>query len=672
MKEQDIQKRMAKLARQVDEYRYQYHVLDAPQVDDQVYDSLTQELKKLEEEFPQYQSPNSPLLRVGGKPLKKFVKVHHRFRQYSLQDAFSFDQVQEWEKRMQNILLKEGVKDKLDYCVEIKIDGLKIVVTYFDGILQQGATRGDGVVGEDVTAQLKTIHSVPLAIAKKVNATVVGEAWLDKKKLAKINEQRKKNQEPLFANARNAAAGSIRQLDPQITASRGLDFFFYDLEDLNVSRPATQIAELEFLLQLGLPVNKHFQYCSDLSAVLSIYQYWLKHKEQEPYGIDGLVIKVNNLKLQNILGFTGKAPRWALAFKFPAEKVTTKIIDVAWQVGRVGTITPVAILEPVAVAGSIVSRATLHNIDEIHRLNLKIGDTVVVQKAGDVIPDIVEALVKLRTGQEKKIIMPKKCPICSSDLWRPEGEVNYYCSNKKCFAVENEKIIHFVSRPAFNIEGLGPRIIEQLINEGLIHDAADLFLLKSGDLEPLERFAEKSASNLITNIEKAKKINFANFIYALGIRHVGAETAVLLANNWQSWSQLQQAEKIDLEKVLEIGSKVAGSIREWMTDQHNQQFVKKLFAAGVQINKVIKQANYLAGKTFVFTGTLPTLDRDQAKEMVRSASGKVSSSVSSKTNYLIAGSEAGSKLKQAELLIKKGAGIQILDEAKFLILLSKN
>ncbi|PIZ99125.1 MAG: DNA ligase (NAD(+)) LigA [Candidatus Komeilibacteria bacterium CG_4_10_14_0_2_um_filter_37_10] len=666
----DIKKRMVKLAQQINDYRYQYHVLDAPQVDDQVYDSLTQELKKLEEQYPAFKSLNSPLIRVGGQPLKRFVKVKHQIRQYSLQDAFQFSAVVEWSKRIENILRQEGINEKLDYCVELKIDGLKIIVTYQNGVFQKGATRGDGVIGEDVSEQLKTIHSLPLILSQKINAIVVGEAWLDNNKLNKINEQRRQRGESLFANTRNAAAGSIRQLNPQVTATRGLDSFFYDLEDLSVTRPATQVAELALLAGLGFPVNKHHRHCASLAEVQDAYQYWQQHKKQEPYGIDGLVIKVNSLKLQKILGFTGKAPRWALAYKFPAEKVTTRVLDVIWQVGRVGTITPVAVLEPVVVAGSTVSRATLHNLDEIKRLNLRIGDTVVVQKAGDVIPDIVETLIKLRTGQEKKIFIPRCCPICSSALVQPTGEVNYYCTNKKCFAVENEKIIHFVSRPAFNIEGLGPKIIGQLINKGLISSAADLFLLKTGDLEPLERFAEKSSSNLVQSIEQAKKINLANFIYALGIRHVGMETAILLANHWHSWSALQSVTSVQLESVYEVGSKIASSLVSWLANRHNQKFVECLFTAGVQINKAMIKENKLAGQTFVFTGTLPTLDRDQAKDLVRVAGGKVSSSVSAKTTYLVAGHESGSKLQQAEKLIKKGAALKIISEADLQKLLS--
>jgi DNA ligase (NAD+) len=661
----DVKKRIDKLVTQIDEMRYQYHVLDKPEMDDAVYDSLTRELKELEQKYPALKSPISPLQRVGGKPLDKFVKVKHLARQWSLQDAFSFEEIEEWEQRIKKILEKKGIDEKLDYSCEIKIDGLKIILTYEKGIFVRGATRGDGKIGENVTEQLKTIQSIPLKLSKNINITVVGEAWLNKNFLVEINKRRENDDKMPFANSRNAAAGSIRQLNPQVTAERRLDSYIYDIDYLDIALPMDQINELKFLHSLGFKVNQNYKQCVELSAVQGIYKEWDKKRDKQDYGIDGLVIKVNSKILQDALGYTGKAPRWAIAYKFSPEKVTTQVLDIKVQVGRVGTLTPVAILKPVSVAGSTVSRATLHNQDEINRLDIRLGDTVVIQKAGDIIPDVVDVLKKLRSGKEKKFIMPGKCPICNSDVIKPSGEVNHYCSNKKCFAVEREQIAHFVSRPAFNIEGLGPKIIEQLINEGLIQDASDLFSLKEGDLKPLERFAEKAASNLIASIEQAKQINFSNFIYALGIRHVGAETAIALAKNFSTINELQTANIEQLITVEDVGEKVAESIKSWFSNKSHQVFLQKMFSSGVQVSAPSLQTkDLLSGKTFVLTGSLESLTRQEAKERIRLLGGKISSSISSKTSFLVTGTEPGSKLNKAKEL-----SVKVINEVDFLKML---
>ena len=665
MNKLDAKKRIDKLITQIDKMRYQYHVLDEPATDDAVYDSLTRELKDLEQKYPDLKSPASPLQRVGGKPLEKFVKVKHQMRQWSLQDAFSFGEVEEWEARLKKILEKEGIKEKLDYSCEIKIDGLKIILTYKKGIFVQGATRGDGQIGENVTKQLKTIQSIPLRLRKNIDITVVGEAWLNKTFLVDINKGRVKDNKTPFANSRNAAAGSIRQLDPKITAQRKLDSYVYDIDVVRGDFPSNQIKELKFLSDLGFKVNNNYEYCTLLKDVQVIYKNWDKKRNKQNYGIDGLVIKVNSKHLQDVLGFTGKAPRWAIAYKFSPAKVTTTVLDIKVQVGRVGTLTPVAVLKPVSVAGSIVSRATLHNQDEINRLDIRIGDTVVIQKAGDIIPDVVKVLTDLRSGKEKKFTTPKTCPICGSEIIKPAGEVNHYCSNKKCFAIRREQISHFVSRPAFNIEGLGPNIIEQLINEGLIQDAADLFSLEEGDLEPLERFAAKSASNLVASIRQTKPIDLSNFIYALGIRHVGAATAIALASYFGTLNKLQVASIETLINIEDVGDKVAESIHVWFNSANKQAFLKRLFSSGVSVRQQSSRAGGpLAKQSFVLTGSLEGLPREVAKEKIRSLGGKVSSSISGKTDYLVAGESPGSKLERAKKL-----GVKVINKADFLKLL---
>ena len=687
----NIKNRIDKLRRQIDEMRYQYHVLDKPDIDDQIYDSLTRELRELETKYPELQSPTSPTVRIGGQALVKFQKVRHEIRQWSLRDAFNFSEVQDWEEKIQRVLEKENIKEKLDYSCEVKIDGLKIILTYKDGQFARAATRGDGQIGEDVTEQIKTIQSVPLRLtptslpapllskeggAKKIDATVVGEAWLNKEHLAKINQERKKAGEPLFANSRNAAAGSIRQLDPKITAARKLDSFVYDIDAIAGKFPATQIEELKLLGKLGFKVNKEYRHCKNLAEAQKMHDEWAGKKDKQPYGIDGLVIKVNSKKLQDILGYTGKAPRWALAYKFAPAKATTVVEDITVQVGRTGALTPVAHLRPVAVAGSTVSRATLHNEDEIARLGVKIGDTVVVHKAGDIIPEVVEVLTKLRTGKEKKFLMPKKCPICGSAVERRAGEAATYCTNKKCFAQGLEKIIHFVSKKGMNIEGLGDKIVEQLLNEGLIKDAADLYYLTAGDLEPLERFAEKKAQNIIDSIQQSRNVELPKLLYALGIRHVGEETVRLLAQaifNFQfSIFNLGKLIKFfpkitleELQRIEGIGEVVGKSIYDWFKDKNNVEFLAKLHDGSVTLSKKSEvRSQKLRGKVFVLTGTMAGLTREEAKDKIRELGGDVSASVSKNTDYVVAGSEPGSKYDKAKKL-----GVKIIDEKKFLEML---
>ncbi len=707
MKEKEIQKRIEKLSAEINKLRHEYHDLDKPDLTDEVYSSLMAELKELEEKYPQWKFSDSPTQRIGGKPLDKFQKVLHKTRQWSFDDAFNFPEIEKWEEKIKKMIVKisGGKPEKPDYVCELKIDGLKVILTYENGDFVRGATRGDGMIGEDVTENLRTIFNIPLKLNQPVSCIVVGECFMGKRELARINKLRAKKGEALFANSRNAAAGSIRQLDPKIASERRLECFVYDIDRITRSKkqevgseqqeveiPNTQIEELELLEELGFRVNENYRLCESVEEIENYYSEWTRKKDKEDYGIDGVVIKINSRFLQEKLGYTGKSPRWAIAYKFPAEKVTTVVEDILVQVGRTGALTPVAHLRPVLVAGSMVSRATLHNEDEIRRLDVRIGDTVVVQKAGDVIPEITETLVGLRTGKEKIFSMPTICPICGGPVKKQEigskkeEGAALYCANPKCFAVEVEKIIHFVSKKGFNIDGLGEKIVEQLVGEGVISNVAEIFELKKGDLEPLERFAEKSADNLILAIEKSKQITLEKFLYALGIRYAGEETAILITGainrefqnpnfQFQKSSQLADFKITSLEEVIRyfpliskedwmgirgIGDKSAESLSRWFLDAENVKLLEKMQNAGVNIEvetRYVSSGGKLQGKTFVFTGEAENFTRDALKDMIRKAGGNVSSAVSSKTDYVIAGENPGSKYEKAQEL-----GVRIIDE----------
>lgn len=705
MKDKNIENRISNLRGEIEKHRRLYYVLDKPEISDEIYDSLFAELEKLEKENPEFVIPTSPTQRVGESPLKGFQKVRHDHKQWSFDDVFGFEEVEAWEEKIKKIISKsetlnlKQIQNSIEYCCELKIDGLKIILTYENGVLVQGATRGDGVVGEDVTHNIKTIQSIPLELNEKVDGTFIGECWLGKNELERINLERKEKGEQLFANTRNAAAGSIRQLDPRIAAKRKLDSFIYDIDDIKTKEkkenkiPETQTEELELLKKLGFKVNTHFRLCKSVKEVQKFYEEWTDKKNKQEYEIDGIVIKVNSRALQEALGYTGKAPRWGVAYKFPAEQVTTIVEDIVVQVGRTGALTPVAHLRPVRVAGSTVSRATLHNEDEINRLDVRIGDTIVIRKAGDVIPEVVSVMKKLRTGKEKKFQMPSKCPICGSEVKREliggrigEGGAGsksaaHYCTNPKCYAAEREQIIHFVSRKGFDIVGMGEKIVEQLMEEGLISDIADIFELKVGDLEPLERFAEKSAENLLESIEKSKKVALEKFLFALGIRYVGEETALLVTKNLKMIIGEMEGDreenkmgiimdsfpKISKEQWLGIkgiGEKSAESLVKWFTDKQNLLMLEKMAHSGVEIildNSVaIEESGALFGKTFVLTGELTGFTRDQAKDMIRKKGGSVSSSVSKKTDYVLAGENPGSKYQKA-----KDLGVKIIEEEEF-------
>ncbi|HNV97152.1 MAG TPA: NAD-dependent DNA ligase LigA [bacterium] len=654
----EIKKRIEGLKKEIDHHRYLYHVLDKSEISEAALDSLKKELFDLEKKYPEFITKDSPSIRVSGIALDKFEKIPHSFQVLSLQDIFSIEEFYEWENRNKKIV--EGM---YDYFCELKLDGLTVVLTYKNGILQNAATRGDGKIGENVTNNIKTIESVPLKLRdqkRKIpeTLTVRGEVVLTKSYFEKINKQRERDGLGPFANPRNIAAGSIRQLDPSVTRQRELLYFAYYFDE-NLGQK-THEEEHEILQDFGFKISNHNEYCKNGKEVEEYLKKWEEKRKKLDYMTDGVVIIVNNLELEKRLGNVGKTERWMIAYKFPAEQVTSQVKDIIFQVGRTGAITPVAVLEPRKLAGSVVSRATLHNFDEIKRLDVRIGDTVILQKAGDVIPDIVEVLIRLRNGNEKKVLAPRKCPVCNSDVYKKESEVNYYCSNKNCYAIQKESIIHFVSKKAFNIEGLGIKIVEQLIECGLIKDTSDIFKLKKEDLLPLERFADKSADNLIESIENSKEINFDRFIYSLGIRHVGDEISSILAYRFGNLEKFMKASKEDLISINDIGPKVCESVYQFLNNNKNINLINKLIELGVKIVPIKIKSQKLKGKILVLTGTLNNFTRDNAKKVIRELGGKVSSSISSEVDYLVFGSDPGSKFDKAEKL-----GVKIINEQEF-------
>lgn len=661
MIKEEAKKRIGKLKELIKRHRYLYHVEDKQEIPGEAIDSLKKELFDLEQQFPELITPDSPTQRVGGKPLEKFEKVGHSTPMLSLNDAFSVEDVEDWLKRISKLLSQDEIKEINFYC-ELKIDGLAVELIYENGFLKQGATRGDGLVGEDITQNLKTIDAVPLKLDRLDEVIVRGEVFCTKSELKRINQEQVEKGLLAFANPRNLAAGSIRQLDPKISASRKLDFFVYDL--ITDFGQKTHEEKHNILKSLGFKINPHNKYCRDLKEVFEFHDYWQKNRGNLPYEIDGIVVILNRNSVFEKLGIVGKAPRGAIAYKFPLKQVATIIKDIKVQVGRTGAITPVALLNPVKVGGVMVSRATLHNEDEIKRLGIKIGDTVIVGRAGDVIPDIIKVLPELRQGKEKDFEMPEICPACQEKLVKPEKEVLWRCKNPKCFAQLREYFYHFVSRSAFDIVGLGPRIIDRLIDEGLAQDPSDLFNLEEGDIVPLERFAEKSSKKLILAIQSKKKITLPRFIYALGIRNVGEQTAQDLAKYFGSLEKLKNASLTDLQKITEVGPRVSESIFQWFGNKRNQKFLEKLKKAGVEILNEERKKTKFHGLIFVLTGSLEAMAREEAKDKIRLLGGSVSESVSKKTNYVIIGEKPGSKYDQARKL-----GVKIITEKEFLNLI---
>ena len=653
--------RIKKLKELLERHRYLYHVLDKPEISDEAFDSLMKELIEIETANPDLVTPDSPSQRVGGEPLKEFNKIKHSFQQWSFDDVFDFEELKKWEEKIKNFIDKNELEnEKLEYCCELKIDGLKIILTYENGLFVRGTTRGDGIIGEDVTSNIKTIQSIPIKLNKNIDIIAVGEAWMSKKTLKKINKEREKSGEAIFANTRNLSAGSIRQLDPRMTASRRLDSFIYDIDFVNNENPTTQSDEIKLLSNLGFKVNSFNKVCKSVEDIQDFYNEWTKKRHDLDYELDGIVIKVNSIKIQKTLGYTAKSPRWGVAYKFPAEQVTTIVEDIVLQVGRTGVVTPVAHLKPVTVAGSLVSRATLHNEDEIKRLDIRIGDTVILQKAGDVIPDIVSIVKELRPSNSIAYVFPKHVPACGGDgsIERVPGESAWKCVSKNSFDQLKRKFYYFVSKKCFDIDGMGPKIIDVLLENNLITNFDDIFTLKKGDLLALPRFAEKSVDNLIISIEKSRKITLARFIASLSISQVGEETAYDIAENFNSIEKLQNAKYEEIESIYGVGPIVAKSIYEWLRIADNKKLIKNLLKK-IEIIIEIKD-NKLQGKSFVFTGTM-NIDRVLAQENVRKLGGQISNSISKNTSYLVVGENPGSKFDKAKEL-----NVKIINEKEFL------
>jgi DNA ligase (NAD+) len=682
----EAQKRIEKLKKLIEKHRYLYHVLDRTEISPEALDSLKKELFDLEEAFPEFKTPDSPTQRIGGKPLAKFSKVFHEKPMLSLNDAFNEDDINQWLARLKRILSPLEFQN-LDFYCELKIDGLAVELIYENGVLVRGATRGDGFVGEDVTQNLKTIEAIPLRLRdlkevlsdlKKIGlletleylktnnferVIVRGEAFLSKKEFERINQERKRQGLPQFANPRNMAAGSIRQLDPQITRQRKLDFFAYDL--ITDLKQKTHEQKHQILKILGFKIEPHSRKISNLEELFQLHQEWTKKRESLNYEIDGLVVQVNNVFIFEKLGVVGKAPRGAIAFKFPLKEATTKVLDIVVQVGRTGILTPVAILEPLNLGGVTVSRATLHNEDEIKRLGLKIGDTVIVGRAGDVIPEVIKVLPELRTGKEKNFVFPEKCPVCETKIIKKPNQVLQRCPNLNCPAKKRRYFYHFVSKGAFDIAGLGPKIIDRLLDNFLIQDPADLFDLKTEDLMNLEQFGEKLATNLINAIQARREIDLGRLIYALGIPNVGEQTALDLAQHFGSLENFEKASLEDLKAIPNIGEIVAQSIFDWLALPFNKKFLKKLLAKITIKNPPRVFNEKIKGKTFAFTGTLSSMTREEAKKKIRDLGGRVLSSISAKLDYLVVGKDPGSKYEKAKTL-----GIKILAEKEFLSMIS--
>ncbi len=662
--------RVKKLRELIEHHRTEQHVYDRSAISPEALDSLKHELSEIENKFPSLITADSPTQRIAGGIMPELEKVRHKVKQWSLNDCFTPEEFNSFDERVKRFL-KEDLSGEMEYVCEHKIDGLKIVLEYKKGRLFQASTRGNGEVGEDVTHNIRTIESVPISLPEAIDIIVEGEVWMRKSVFEELNRERKKQGLELFANPRNIAAGSIRQLDSRIAASRRLEVFAYDIAEIKKTI-GTQHEELKYLQTLGFKVNRNFEKVKNAKEVIEYWKKWEAKKDKEDYFFDGVVVKVNDQTLYPRLGFTGKAPRYAIAFKFAAEQVTTIVEGIDFQVGRTGVVTPVAHLKPVLVYGSTVSRATLHNSDEIERLGLKIGDTVILQKAGDVIPEIVEVLATLRTGKEKIFRMPKNCPVCDTLLAKKKignkaASAAWYCENKKCPAKDRRTLYYFTSKAAFDIDGLGPKIIDLLVDNGLILGRPDIFTLKKGDLLALPRFAEKSVDNLLSSIEKARSVELYRLIVSFSIPQVGEETAYDLATHFGSVQKLHEASFQDLERIDGVGGVIAREIVEWFKDKHNQKMLSKLLPElKVIAPQKAKENSNVSGKTFVLTGTLESLDREEAKKKIKSLGGDVSSSVSKNTDYVVSGDSAGSKLDKAKEL-----GVKIIDEKAFLKLLKE-
>ncbi|WP_377520578.1 NAD-dependent DNA ligase LigA [Priestia megaterium] len=660
--------RVQELRELLNQYGYEYYVLDQPSVPDAEYDKLMNELIEIEESFPELKTADSPTQRIGGQVLDAFEKVQHQTSMLSLGNAFNEEDLRDFDRRV-----RQAVEDEFSYVCELKIDGLAVSLRYEDGYLVLGATRGDGTTGENITENLKTIRSIPLRIKEPLSMEVRGEAFMPRKSFKALNEAKMERDEVPFANPRNAAAGSLRQLDPKIAAKRNLDIFVYAMTDTGELEIDSHSESLNLLDELGFKTNKERQTCETIDDVIAYIESWQTQRPELSYDIDGIVVKVDSFDQQAELGTTAKSPRWAIAYKFPAEEVVTKLVNIELTVGRTGVITPTAILEPVQVAGTTVQRASLHNEDLIREKDIRIGDYVVVKKAGDIIPEVVNVIEEKRTGEEQEFTMPTHCPECESELVRLEEEVALRCINPSCPAQIREGLIHFVSRNAMNIDGLGEKVISQLFREQLIKDVADIYTLTKHQLIELERMGEKSADNLIAAIEASKENSLERLLFGLGIRHVGAKAAKTLAQHFETIDKLTKATYDELVAINEIGAKMADAIVAYFTQEEVQELIHELKEYGVNLTykgpKLVSVENVdsvFAGKTVVLTGKLEQLSRNEAKARIEALGGKVTGSVSKKTDLVVAGEEAGSKLTKANEL-----EIEVWDEARLLTELNK-
>jgi len=660
-----VKSRMRELVDEISHHDAKYFVEDNPEISDYEYDMLVKELRALEAEHPDQVLPDSPTQRISGKPLDEFPQVEHKVAMLSLGNSYSPDELREFDARVRKWLGGE----KVEYIVELKIDGLGIALLYKDGLLVRGATRGDGRTGEDVTSNIKTIRSIPLKLkagSALRTAEVRGEVYMPSEGLRKLNKEREAKGEPLFANPRNAAAGSIRQLDPRIAASRPLEAYFYTLSYCEGEMPQTHEEALEAMRRAGLRVSPHTTKHGSIEKVLEHVAVWETKRDSLGYEIDGIVVKVNSLAQQAKLGYTAKEPRWAIAYKYPPKQMTTKLVNIQVQVGRTGALTPVAVLEPVQVGGVTITHATLHNEDEVKRKGLRIGDYVLIERAGEVIPQVVKPIVERRTGNEKEFRMPQTCPACGSKAVREEGEAARRCVNASCPAQIKERLIHFCSRTAMDIEGVGPALVDQLVDKGLVKDASDLYKLTKDDLMKLEGVAEKSSQNILDAVRASAGRDFENVVYALGIRHVGRSTADVLAEAMGSMQRLESANVEELSRIEGIGQIVGGAIRAFFDDPKNRRLVEELGKAGLRMESKKKAGGPLEGKVFLFTGELESMGRAEAQEAVEALGGKVASGVTKAVDFVVVGRDPGSKAEKAKSMKKS-----VLDEKAFLAMIGR-
>ncbi|MDU5982011.1 MAG: NAD-dependent DNA ligase LigA [Staphylococcus epidermidis] len=658
---QDVKKRVEKLHDLLNQYSYEYYVQDNPSVPDSEYDKLLHELIEIEEKYPEFKSTDSPTVRVGGEAQSSFEKVNHDTPMLSLGNAFNEEDLRKFDQRIRDSI------GQVEYMCELKIDGLAVSLKYENGRFVQGLTRGDGTTGEDITENLRTIHAIPLKVKEPLNFEVRGEAYMPRRSFIHLNNEKEENGEQPFANPRNAAAGSLRQLDSKLAAKRKLSVFLYSVNDLTEFNATTQSEALEELDQLGFKTNQERERVSDIEGVLNYIEKWTSKRESLSYDIDGIVIKVNDLSQQEEMGYTQKSPRWAIAYKFPAEEVITKLLDIELSIGRTGVVTPTAILEPVKVAGTTVSRASLHNEDLIHERDIRIGDSVVIKKAGDIIPEVVKSILDRRPNESEIYHMPTHCPSCGHELVRIEGEVALRCINPKCQAQLIEGLIHFVSRQAMNIDGLGTKIIHQLYENQLIKDVADIFYLKEEDLLPLERMGKKKVDNLLLAIEKSKEQSLEHLLFGLGIRHLGVKASQVLAERYETMDQLFKVTESELIEIQDIGDKLAQSVVTYLENSDIRSLIEKLSNKNVNMSyKGIKTTEIeghpdFSGKTIVLTGKLEQMTRNEASEWLKMQGAKVTNSVTKSTDIVIAGADAGSKLAKAEKY-----GTEIWTEAAFI------